>query len=131
MVSAKKVVLLVESDPLSCELYTRELVKSYEVKACCDSASALKLIRAMPPDLILIEPALAGDDGWELLTHFKSSSHTMSIPVVICSTIDERRRGMRLGAIAYLVKPVSAATLNEEVHRILASMSVVNKGENT
>ncbi|MCB0133260.1 MAG: response regulator [Caldilineaceae bacterium] len=131
MVSAKKVVLLVESDPLSCELYTRELAKVYDVKACCDSASALRLVQSMPPDLILIEPALAGDDGWGLLAHFKGNPHTMSIPVVICSTIDERRRGMRLGAIVYLVKPVSAATLNEEVHRVLASMSVESKGENT
>ena len=45
-------------------------------------------------------------DGWEVLTRMKADAATSSIPVVVASIIDERPRGLQLGAAAYLLKPV-------------------------
>jgi ABC-type transport system involved in cytochrome bd biosynthesis fused ATPase/permease subunit len=43
-----------------------------------------------------------------LLAAIKSLPGSSPIPVVLCSTLDERKRGMEMGAAAYLVKPVLA-----------------------
>jgi CheY-like chemotaxis protein len=45
-------------------------------------------------------------DGWEVLTRIKADPATSAIPVVVATIIDERPRGLRLGAAAYLLKPV-------------------------
>ena len=45
-------------------------------------------------------------DGWEVLTRLKADAATGDIPVVVASIVDERARGLGLGASAYLLKPV-------------------------
>jgi DNA-binding response OmpR family regulator len=41
------------------------------------------------------------------------------IPLIVCSTLDERRRGIALGAAAYLVKPTLPATLLATLQQVL------------
>ena len=48
-----------------------------------------------------------GMDGWAVLEALKADPETRDIPVVVVSIVDERARGVALGAAAYLVKPVS------------------------
>ena len=48
-----------------------------------------------------------------MLTRLKADPATRSIPVVVVSIVDERQRGLRLGAAAYLLKPVRRDDLLE------------------
>ncbi len=45
-------------------------------------------------------------DGWELLARLKGDPATAALPVVVVSMLDERSKGLALGASGYLVKPV-------------------------
>ena len=54
-----------------------------------------------------------------LLAAIKSLPRGSPIPVVLCSTLDERKRGMEMGAAAYLVKPVLPTTLLKTLRQVI------------
>ena len=45
-------------------------------------------------------------DGWEVLTELKQDPATADVPVLVASIVDDRPRGLALGAVAYLTKPI-------------------------
>jgi len=55
-------------------------------------------------------------DGWEVLEKLKVSRETAHVPVIICSIAREEARGLSLGAVAYLTKPI----LGEELLQAMA-----------
>ena len=61
----------------------------------------------MRPAVVLLDIRLPGIDGWAVLEALKADPETRDIPVIVVSIVDERARGVALGAAAYLVKPVS------------------------
>src|SRR5436189_3796740 len=98
-------VLIVEDDPPTLELYRRELSRTYHVLACSEERQALELLRTQAVCALVLEPAVLGGRGWDLLTAIKNSPQAHAVPVILCSTLDRRRRGMEMGAAACLVKP--------------------------
>jgi CheY-like chemotaxis protein len=51
------------------------------------------------------------EDGWQILQHLKTDPDTRDIPVLIVSIVDDRPRGLHMGAADYLVKPVTKEAL--------------------
>jgi CheY-like chemotaxis protein/signal transduction histidine kinase/HAMP domain-containing protein len=80
--------------------------------------SALTLARDYMPTAIVLDIDLPDTDGFTVLERLKRDPSTRHIPVHILSKINERERGLRQGAISYLVKPVSPERLDEEFSRI-------------
>jgi DNA-binding response OmpR family regulator len=111
-------ILIVEDDPATLELYRRELSRTYQVLACADEQEALEALRTKDLCAMVLEPALLGGRGWTLLTTIKNSPQGHDIPIILCSTLDKRKRGLELGAAACLVKPVLPTTLLETVQRV-------------
>jgi DNA-binding response OmpR family regulator len=111
-------ILIVEQDTPTRELYVRELGRDYRVFACRDEREALRLLGDQQISAIVLEPGSAG--GWALLAALKRATDMRAIPVILCSTLDERKLGMELGASAYLVKPVLPVTLLDAVRRCIA-----------
>lgn len=100
-------VLLVDDDRASLDLMTAYLSASpVRVLRARDGVEALSLARTAAPAAVVLDIRLPRMDGWEVLTRIKADPATSSIPVVVASIIDERPRGLRLGAAAYLLKPV-------------------------
>ena len=112
-------ILIVESDQATAELYQRELSRSYRVFICIDEQTALELIRTRPIRAVVLEPAIDGGQGWQLLIAIKQVCDVHPIPVVLCSTLDERRRGMELGAESYLVKPALPQVLQATLQYLI------------
>jgi signal transduction histidine kinase/ActR/RegA family two-component response regulator len=102
-----RTVLLVDDDRASLDLMTAYLSASpVQVLHARDGVEALDLARRVGPAAIVLDIRLPRMDGWEVLTRIKADPTTSAIPVVVASIIDERQRGLRLGAAAYLLKPV-------------------------
>ena len=100
-------VLLVDDDRASLDLMTAYLSASpVRVLHARDGLEALSLARSASPAAVVLDIRLPRMDGWEVLTRIKADPATSSIPVVVASIIDERQRGLGLGAAAYLLKPI-------------------------
>ncbi len=112
-------ILLVEADDVTQRLYARELSRRYRVFTCRDEAALLRLLRTEDIRAIILEPALADGLGWRLLASIRQMQPGAALPIILCSAVDERRRGMALGAAAYLIKPVLPVTLRNTLDQIL------------
>ena len=109
-----RTVLLVDDDRASLDLMTAYLSATpVQVLRAHDGLEALSLARTAGPVAIVLDIRLPRLDGWEVLTRLKADPVTRSIPVVVVSIVDERQRGLRLGAAAYLLKPVRREDLLE------------------
>jgi DNA-binding response OmpR family regulator len=123
MQTADQSILIIEHDDPTRELYVRELTRDYHVFACSEVHEALALLRTHDIDAIVLEPAGPKGHGWQSFAEIQAANLDRSIPVVLCSTLDERSRGAELGASAYLVKPVLPKTLLETLHRLLVGQN--------
>ena len=71
------------------------------------------LARQFRPDAITLDIGLPDMDGWAVLDRLKHDADTRHIPVHIISGFEERQRGLRQGAIAYMQKPVTREALDD------------------
>ena len=119
------VVLLVEDDQSSLDLLEAYLEGTgYQVLVTRNGRDGLAAVRRERPAAVVLDIKLPGLVGWDVLAAIKADPATASTPVVVASVLDERARGISLGAAAYLVKPVSR-------DEILAALTRVLEGEQT
>jgi signal transduction histidine kinase/CheY-like chemotaxis protein len=101
-------IVVIEDDRPSLDLLTAYLAgEALQVTAVRDGQSGLEAVRRVHPAAVLLDIRLPGIDGWSVLHALKADPETRGIPVVVVSIVDERARGVAMGAAAYLVKPVS------------------------
>ncbi|SDT09289.1 GAF domain-containing protein [Friedmanniella luteola] len=100
-------LLLVEDDRASLDLLAVYLDRpGVRLVRARDGREALDLVRRLVPSAVVLDIQLPGVDGWEVLEQLRSDPATAGVPVVVVSILDERARGLALGAADYLVKPV-------------------------
>ena len=101
-------ILIVEDDKFLRELIVRKLSKeNFETIEALDGETAIPLLKEQKPDLVLLDLILPGMDGFEILSKIKADSSIANIPVIILSNLGQREdveKGMKLGAVDYLVK---------------------------
>jgi signal transduction histidine kinase/CheY-like chemotaxis protein len=101
-------VVVIDDDRRSIDLLTVYLeAAGLRVVSASDGRRGVELIRALKPAIVVLDILLPGLDGWQVLESLKADPTTAAIPVVVVSILDERGRGLALGAAEYLVKPVS------------------------
>jgi CheY-like chemotaxis protein len=119
-------VLLVDDDRASLDLLSAYLEPwAVEVVRCHDAPGALAALREAEPAAVILDIRLPGMDGWELLRTLKADHATARIPVILVTIVDERHRGMALGASDYLTKPVG----REDLIRSLRAAGVLGSTE--
>ena len=112
-------VVVIEDDRPSLDLFSAYLSGAgLDVTVAPDGQSGLAEVRRTAPDAVLLDIRLPGIDGWAVLEALRAEQATRDIPVIVVSIVDERARGVALGAAAYLVKPVARDEL-------LAALAVV------
>lgn len=113
-------ILIIEDDAATRELYQRELGRVYPVVVCGDEREAYTLLRGEAISVIVLEITALHDQDWNFVTAARTLLGYDDLPIIVCSTVDERRRGAELGVAAYLVKPVVPRTLLDTVNYVLA-----------
>jgi signal transduction histidine kinase len=102
------VIVLVDDDRASLDLMSAYLDGSQtRALRAWNGADGLELIRSVLPAAVVLDIKMPRVDGWQVLAELKADAVTAAIPVVIASVVDDRARGLALGADAYLRKPVS------------------------
>jgi signal transduction histidine kinase/ActR/RegA family two-component response regulator len=123
--SAGRRVLLVEDDQSSLDLMQAYLEGGeYEIAVARNGMDGLESVRRDRPAAVVLDIRLPGLVGWDVLAAIKADPATADVPVVVASVLDERAKGLSLGAGAYLVKPVSRDGLLGALDRVLAGSSV-------
>ena len=101
-------VLIVEDDKFLRELISRKLKEEgFDIVEAIDGEEGIKKLKEENPDLVLLDLILPGIDGFEVLSKAKEDSKTSSIPIIILSNLGQREeveKGLKLGAIDYLIK---------------------------
>ena len=104
---AKK-ILVIEDDKFLRGLISQKLSKEgYEIVEAVDGEEGLTKASKEKPDLVLLDLILPGIDGFEVLEKLKDNTETKEISVVILSNLGQREeieRGLRIGAVDFLVK---------------------------
>ena len=113
------VVVLVDDDRASLDLLSAYLDGSgTRALRARDGVEALELVRRVPPVAVVLEIKLPRRDGWQVLAELKADPATAAIPVVIASVVDDRSRGLALGADEYLLKPIRRDELVDALRRV-------------
>lgn len=109
---------------------TRSLVATFlaelpevDVVEAASGFEALRVLPARPVDLIVTDINMPDINGLELISFVRANPNYRRIPVVIITTehsAEDRKRGLDLGASAYLVKPFGADELRRAVGSALA-----------
>ena len=122
MSNAKKKILVVEDDD-----NLRELVKGrlesegFEVVSAADGFQALTRAREAEPALVILDLMIPKMDGYTVCRLFKSSgmAHIPIIMFTARSSPDDVRRGLDMGADAYVCKPFESSVLVSKIAELL------------
>ena len=116
----KPLVLVIEDEVQDRELLTSYLTpERYEVITASSGHEALIEARKFRPDVITLDVLMPTSSGWEILQELQNSDETAMIPVIIVSIVDQRQLGFSLGAMEYLLKPVSRESLVKALRRVM------------
>ncbi|HEX2906962.1 MAG TPA: GAF domain-containing protein [Phototrophicaceae bacterium] len=115
----RPLVLVIDDDPTAVQLVQDYLSHDiYQVVGTTNSEEALELARKLQPAAIITDIMMPTVNGWEVLRALKSDSHTVNIPVVILSIVEQKTVGFYLGAADYLSKPISRDALHQTLERV-------------
>lgn len=109
-----RILLIIEDDANFAKILM-DIARGQGFKVLCAlrSQQGLALAQQFKPHAILLDLHLPDIDGWTVLDRLKHDPDLRHIPVHILSSDDQRQRGLQLGAIAYLQKPVSPDELDK------------------
>lgn len=116
-------ILSVDDEPDVTDLVKFHLSKAgFDVVTAATGREALDQVRAVKPDLILLDLMLPDIDGFGVCEILRRQVETATIPIIILTawaTRDARHLGLELGALDYMTKPFSPKQLVERVRHLL------------
>ena len=119
-----KQILLVEDDPFLIDIYKTKLKEArFEVEVVEEGDEVLPKLKEKIPDLLVLDIVLPHLDGWEILSKIKNTDSLKDLKIIILSNLGQRNeveRGLRLGAVKYLIKAHYTPTeIVEEIKEVL------------
>jgi len=121
-----KTILIVEDSAT-----TRALIRAvidelgeFETGEAASGFEALKMLPQQEYDLIITDINMPDINGLELINFIRNNARYKQIPIIIVSTErseEDKKRGMALGATAYVTKPFKSVELQEIIKKTLAS----------
>jgi PAS domain S-box-containing protein len=118
--SAAPRILVVDDDPAALTLARQWLEKEgYAIEEATDCDQAWTMLERSAPDAILLDLLFADKpDGWEYLERLRDTPELATVPVVVISIVAERQRGLALGAVEVLQKPIAGSELLRAVESL-------------
>ena len=117
------VILSVEDDPAIQELIAVTLTMAGYSVARCDSAeAALRYLKNLQPDLLLVDWMLPGQSGLQLMRGLRADPHARLLPMIMLTARGGEHdavMALECGADDYIVKPFSPRELSARIHAVL------------
>lgn len=113
-------ILVVEDEVKTADYLRKGLGESgYRVEVALNGLDGQHLVQESEFDLIILDVMLPGLDGWQLLQITRRKSQTPVLFLTARDAIEDRVKGLELGADDYLIKPFSYAELLARVRTLL------------
>ncbi len=108
----KATVLCIDDNADVLELF-RQCLNSdgYHVVCASSGDEGIRLAKERQPAAITLDVQMPHRDGWSVLQELKATPETKNIPVLMATMMDNKALGIKLGAVAYLEKPIVADKL--------------------
>ena len=116
--STRPTILIVDDDIATIEIMNAALEDDYEICFATSGAQALEVAKDILPDLVLLDILMPGMDGFEVCRRLKADPLLADVPVVFTTGLgdtDDEVRGLSLGAIDYVSKPIQPFILRARV----------------
>jgi len=115
-------ILLVEDDQTLAEITAFRLeLLGYRVAMSRSVDETHQRLADELPDVIILDLAIAGGEGIELLNRLSNDQRTGHVPVMVFSTsadLEDVQRAYNAGAAEYLVTPYDPANLEQKIERL-------------
>jgi len=123
----KPTILLIDDDPMVARLVQLVLEpEGYQLTIAPNGLDGLKIAQTNPPDLLLLDLMLPGQDGFQVLRQLRAEPRTADIPVIVLSSKaqpTDKHTAAKIGANAYLTKPYKRAELLSLIRSLLSERS--------
>ena len=116
-------ILVIDDTPGNLSLLNQLLREHYRVKLANSGPRGLELAAMAPPDLILLDIMMPGISGLEICRRLKANPDRRRIPIIFVtamSSTEDERRGLEIGAVDYITKPISPPIVMARVRTHLA-----------
>lgn len=118
-------ILIVDDNPANLGVVADYLeTYNFNIFTALDGQDALKIVKKLVPDLILLDVMMPGIDGFEVCRRLKANPSTQAIPVVFMTALtseDDKVKGFEAGAVDYVTKPVQQ---REVMARVITHLQI-------
>ncbi|HNT77080.1 MAG TPA: response regulator [Anaerolineae bacterium] len=118
-------ILIVDDNPINLGIIA-DYLESYHfnILTATDGADALKIVKGVTPDLILLDVMLPDMDGFEVCRQLKAQKPLQDVPLIFVTALTETEykiKGFEVGAMDYITKPLQ---LPEVLSRVMTHLRI-------
>jgi PleD family two-component response regulator len=116
--SKRSHILIVDDEPINIRILSSALQSEYDVTPAYNGFDAIRLVKDLRPDLIILDVMMPNLNGFEVCSIIKSDADFTEIPLIFLTAMDSAEaetQGLELGGIDYLTKPVNSDLLRLRV----------------
>ena len=121
--SVRPTILVVDDTPDNLHLLSSLFNNEYRVLVARNGESALDICTSdNPPDLVLLDIVMLGMDGFEVAKKMREHPNSEHIPLIFVTSMTDngtRLKGMELGAVDFVTKPIDPAVLIPRVRNFM------------
>ena len=117
-VKPRATILIVDDEISNIEIMNEALGDEYEICFATSGEQALEQMKITIPDLVLLDVVMQGMQGFEVCERLKQDPMLADVPVIFITGLndtDDEVRGLSIGAIDYVTKPIHPLILRNRV----------------
>jgi len=114
----RPLVLIVDDEPSNIEILSEVLDEQHDIAFASGGEEAVEAAIQLAPDLILLDVLMPAPDGHEVCRRLQTEPATKGIPIIFVtalSDVEDEARGLELGAVDYVTKPISPPIVRARV----------------
>ncbi|MEO5328628.1 MAG: two-component system response regulator [Magnetococcus sp. THC-1_WYH] len=111
-------LLVVDDTEANIDILVDGLENDYDLSVAMDGPSALEIAQENRPDLILLDIMMPGMSGYEVCERLKGDTALRDIPIIFITAMsqeEDETKGLAMGAVDYVTKPISIPILQARV----------------
>lgn len=115
-------ILIVDDIPANVQVLGELLAGDHELYFALNGYDAIALAKAHRPDIILLDIMMPGIDGFEVCRRLRDDSQLAETPVIFVTALEheaDELKGLELGAVDYIIKPINSMLVRLRVRNQL------------